>query len=323
VAVPNRPFSDPRQLKALRALEEAVAFQQKGLLAQAEASYARIIKKTPDYFDALHFYGLFKYQQGTLNDALKLIAKATKINPRSANAFNSLVLCWELAGVTRTHLQVLIPPLAIDRNHISALSNRGNSLNELRRFQDAIDSCDRALALNPNFLEACIPRGAAFLECHRYSDALESYERAIKLNANHATGWIGCGNALSKLGRCDDALLAYGKALAIKSDAADAWLGRGNVFYDIKRHDEALAAYDKALSIKPDLAGAWLGRGNVCADQKRYEDAYAAYDKAVSINPDVIYAQGGRLHANCKRATGLTCRRRFHAFSPRSRRASW
>jgi protein O-GlcNAc transferase len=295
--VPNRPFSDPRQLKALRALEQAVAFQREGLLAQAEESYARLIKKTPDYFDALHFYGLFKYQQGNLNDALKLITKATKINPRSANAFNSLGV---VLGASKRHADALASfdsALSIDRNHVSALSNRGNSLNELRRFQDAIDSSDRALALNPQFLEAYIPRGAALLECHRYSDALESYQRAIKLNPNYTTGWVGCGNALAKLGRCDEALAAYNKALSIKPDEADAWLGGGNVFHELKRYDEALAAYDKALSSRPDLAGAWLGRGNVFAEQKRYDAAYTAYDKAVSLNPDVIYAQGARLHA--------------------------
>ena len=65
--------SDPRFLKAFHNLEEAMTFQRQGLFSEAEKSFARVVKKNPDYFDALHLYGLFKYQRGELNDALNLL----------------------------------------------------------------------------------------------------------------------------------------------------------------------------------------------------------------------------------------------------------
>src|SRR3954462_13743593 len=87
--VVGQPFPDPRFLKARRALEEAVSYQRQGLLTKADQAYAKVIKQNPGYFDALHFFGLFKSEQGKLQDALRLLEKATKINPRSANALNS------------------------------------------------------------------------------------------------------------------------------------------------------------------------------------------------------------------------------------------
>jgi tetratricopeptide (TPR) repeat protein len=99
--------------------------------------------------------------------------KATKLNSRSANAFNSL-------GVILAHLERNVEALAsfdaalkLEPNHVQALSNRCNSLNKLRRFDDAIDSSNRALAINPNYSEAYIPRGAALFGCKRYMEALE------------------------------------------------------------------------------------------------------------------------------------------------------
>ena len=71
--------------------------------------YRRIIEKTPDYFDALHFYGLFKYQQGHMDDAVRLVAKATKINPRSVNALNSLGVILGAAGRHADALASFIP----------------------------------------------------------------------------------------------------------------------------------------------------------------------------------------------------------------------
>ena len=289
--------SDPRFLKAFHNLEEAMTFQRQGLFNEAEKTFARAVKKYPDYFDALHLYGLFKYQRGEHNDALKLVGKATKLNPRSANAFNSL-------GVILAHLERYVEALAsfdaalrLEPNHLQALSNRCNSLNELGRFDDAIDSSSRVLAINPNYPEAYIPRGAALFSCKRYTEALESYDQSLKLNPSLAMAWLGRGNVFYDLKRYDEAFAAFDKARALKPDLTGAWLGRGNVFYDLKRYDEAFAAYDKALALKPDLAEAWLGRGSIFNELKRYDEAFAAYDKAFSLKPELVGVEGSRLHA--------------------------
>jgi hypothetical protein len=46
--------TDPRFLKAFRDLEQAVSLQRQGHFAEAEKMYSRVIKKNPEYFDALH-----------------------------------------------------------------------------------------------------------------------------------------------------------------------------------------------------------------------------------------------------------------------------
>jgi tetratricopeptide (TPR) repeat protein len=281
------PFADPRYLKAQHNLEQAVFYQRQGLFAQAEKSYSRVIKKNPDYFDALHFYGLFKYHQGQLNDALKLVGKAVKINPRSANAFSSLGV---ILGHLKRHVEALASfdaALKLEPHHVEALSNRCNSLNELGRFDDTIDSSNRAIAINPKYPEVYIPRGAALISCKRYMEALESYDQSLKLNPSLVMAWLGRGNVFSDLKRYDEAFAAYDKALTIKPDLEGAWLGRGNVFSDLKRYEEAFAAYDKALALKPDLAEAWIGRGNVFYSLNRDEEALTCYDKAISLKKDL------------------------------------
>jgi tetratricopeptide (TPR) repeat protein/SAM-dependent methyltransferase len=241
--------TDPRFSEAFRNLEQAAFFQRHGQFAEAEKMYSRVIKKNPEHFDALHRYGLFKYQQGHFNDALKLVVKATKTNPRSANALNSL-------GIILAHLQRHEEALAsfdaalkLEPNHVMALGNRSNSLNELERYLDAISSSDRASAIDPNYSEAYIPRGAALFFCKRYMEALESYDRSIKLNPNLAEAWLGRGNVFTVLMRYDEARLAYRRALDLKADFSKALsalallsLSEGNIAEALDLARRALAA---------------------------------------------------------------------------------
>ena len=60
------PSPNPRDVPALRALQEAVQCQRLGQNAAAERHFTQALQKRPDYFDALLHYGLFKYQQERL-----------------------------------------------------------------------------------------------------------------------------------------------------------------------------------------------------------------------------------------------------------------
>src|SRR6185295_10228297 len=86
----NSPFGDPRFQDAFRSLEQAVTLQRQGQIAEADKTFARLVKKNPEYFDALHFYGLFKYQQGQHADALRLVRRASNDNPCSTHASNRI-----------------------------------------------------------------------------------------------------------------------------------------------------------------------------------------------------------------------------------------
>jgi protein O-GlcNAc transferase len=224
------PPPDPRFLKALRALEEAVQCQREGRVAEAERLFTRLLKKNPDYFDGLHFFGLFRYHQGELNEALKLITKAIKVHPRSADAHNSL----------------------------------GATLDGLKRSRDAVAAYDRALALNPNHVQALGNRGNALSLLNRHEDAIASYDRALALAPNHVEALTNRSTALLSLKRYEEAIAGYDQALAIKRDHVDALFNRGNAARLLRRYEQALADYRRALALQPHHLHAFNGMAH-CA----------------------------------------------------------
>ena len=126
------------------------------------------------------------------------------------------------------------------------------TLHELKRFAEALASCDRALALRPDYAEAHLNRG----------------------------------NALNGLGRFDKALASYDRALAVRPDYAEAFANRGLTLHELQRYEEALANHDQALALRPDYAEALLNRGVTLQDLNRFEEALASYDGALKARPD-------------------------------------
>jgi tetratricopeptide (TPR) repeat protein len=75
-------------------------------------------------------------------------------------------------------------------------------LQELRRFEDALASHDRALELLPNFAEAHSDRGNALKEMARFEEALTSYDRALSLRPDFAEAHYNRGNTLYPSSLC-------------------------------------------------------------------------------------------------------------------------
>jgi predicted O-linked N-acetylglucosamine transferase (SPINDLY family) len=293
----NLPSTDPRFVQALCTLEEAVQCQRLGRLEEADRLYARVLKKNPDYFDALNFYGVFKYQQGKLNDALKLLTKASIINPRSVNVLNNLGVVLNLLKRDKDSLTAFDRALALDPNNVMSLNNCGNTLANLDRLDDAIASFDRAIALQPNYSDAHNNRGRILFQLQRYAEALASYDRGLAAAPMNADVHHNRAAVLQMLKRTDEALASYDRAIALKPNYADAWSRRASIFSELKLYDQAILAYDKALAIKSDHANSWAGRGNIFFDHRHYDEALLSFDKALAVKPDLKYLAGLHLHA--------------------------
>ena len=217
----------------------AYASYRLGNFAAAGDACFQILRRQPDNFLALHLLGVLSLQTGRR---------------------------WPRACQTLLSKTVAISPV-----FAPAHANLGNGLRELRRFDEALESYDRAIALQPDFAEAWGNRGNALVELRRPRDALESYDRAIALKPGFAEAHSNRARALMDLTRAEEALAACDRAIALNPALAGAWGNRGTVLNLLKRHDEAAEAYRRLLAINPHypfMKGLYLYQKMYCCDWK-------------------------------------------------------
>ncbi|MCA9913520.1 MAG: tetratricopeptide repeat protein, partial [Anaerolineae bacterium] len=188
------------------------------------------------------------------------------------------------------------PPITLEPSSLEAreLVNKGYSLTELGRYQDALDVYDEAIAMQSDYAWAWGRKGRTLRLLERHDEALACYDKALELQPNDAWSWNGKGIILDRVGRLEEALTHFEQATKLDPAYVWYWYNRADVLYELKRYDEALRMTQHALAIAPEHANSWGKRGQIFRAMEHYHEALSAYDKAVELQPDYAWAHNGR-----------------------------
>ena len=162
---------------------------------------------------------------------------------------------------------------------------KGNALQGMARFDEAITCYERAISLKPDYMEAYRNRGNALKKLGRLVEAVASYEHAIALRPNVAA-YTNRGNVLRQLERAEEALDSYDQAIALDPHHAEVQNNRGSVLQELGRFDEAVASYQQAIALNPQYAEAHNNLGVALTKLRRFDEALAMLDQAIALKGD-------------------------------------
>jgi protein O-GlcNAc transferase len=170
------------------------------------------------------------------------------------------------------------------RGDAIALVDRGNLLQSLQHFHEAVECYDRALQVTPDFAVAFNNRGNALRALRRFDEALADFESALQLKPAFPPGLNNRGNVLRDMGRLQEALDSFTAALALSPGFAVAQCNRGHTLLDLKRPGEALACFEALLQDLPDDGEALFGRAAALLQSgQRLEQAAADFERSAAF----------------------------------------
>jgi len=271
-------------------LQRALALQQQGQLAQAQALYQGILKEQPDHFDSLHMLGLIATQTQQHQRAVELIGQAIRVDPSQATAYSNIGLALRALKQTEAAITNFEKAIALKPDYAEAHYHLGMALQALGRLDACVLSYDRAIAARPNHAPAFFNRGLALQELKQFAAAIDSYQGAIALTPQNPSAHLNTGLALEALGQHGAAVRSYDTAIALQPDDAQAHYNRGNALQMLRQFQPAVDSYDQALAIKPDYVFAHYNRGNALKDLAQLEPAAQSFALAIAAQPDFAQA---------------------------------
>lgn len=249
--------------------------------------------------------GLKRYE-----DALAAFDKAREIKPQSPSVWYSKGIALEYLNRRPEALKIYEEAvgtydeqLKANPNNLKGWVERGSVLSKLGRFNDVLDSAEKALKVNPDFYPALVLKGNALRVTGKADEALQAYNKALEIRPEDYLTLHNRGTLLAEKGDFAQAIKAFDKALEIRSSFSPAWVDRGMAFSQNNQQKEAIESFDKALSYAPKDAQALVGKGISLSALNRNEEALAAFEKAKEIEPNdpFLWANRAAVLENLKR----------------------
>ncbi|HYF87377.1 tetratricopeptide repeat protein [Azospirillum sp.] len=272
----------------------ALAHQEIGAMAEAEADWQAAASLAPEDVEALGNLGALRLTRGAAVEAAEATEAALRLAPFHAGL-------WANAGLARQAMGrdgvpffrralVLDPALAEAWTALSA-----EALRDAARATEADRAAERALRLRPGDPSAVGNLGLAALALDRPAEAVGhlrlalqgrpgdlgtignlalaleragdgaaaglAWWRVILLTPGIGAGWAGLADLRQRQGRLDAALKGWSRALALESTRAEWRYNLGNALHAAGRPEEADAAYRQAVEDDPSLTLAAFNRG--------------------------------------------------------------
>ncbi len=163
-------------------------------------------------------------------------------------------------------------------------------LQELDRFQEALDEANRGLARYPGEPLLLVSAGTALSQMNRLDEAIRTLEQARSAAPDMAETYRCLANALKSAGQLEAAAAQYQTGLRLDPEDFRGLNGLAAVLAELGRPREAVELIQRSLGIQPGYARGYLNLGNVYLLLKRPDEAVAAYRQALELDPDFVDA---------------------------------
>lgn len=267
-------FTEEGMEKAVASFEEAI---------QLDPSYA------PAYAGLAHAYHELAYfgeSKEVMPKAKEAAIRALQLDATNAEAHAALGWVkwhydWDWTGAEQEYRRAL----EIDPNNGQAHGQYADYLDDLGRFQQALQEHDAALRLNPLWLIGRSNLGDSYFMAGRYAEAVEQYKKVLDLEPNFTFARVDLGLTYAEQGKFQDAIAQLQKAYELDHGTyvtlayVYARSGNRNEAANILTH---VLDSSKQHYVSPvDIAFVYLALGQQHQACKWLERAYNARDSGL------------------------------------------
>jgi tetratricopeptide (TPR) repeat protein len=303
-------------------LKRAISLHIHKQLAAAELIYREILGREPENSVALEGLGGIMFERGQLAEARALFERGLAGRPRSAFLHGNLGEVLRLLGRQDDALRHLQLAVEIDPRLAQAWNSLGLLANDRADYAEAELACREALRLQPRFAAALINLANALLALNRRVEAVGALRKALEIEPHNPIAWTNLGQALADIGDSDlldEAEACCRRALAIGPDHWQMINNLGNVLRLQGRLDDAMACYQRALQLEPQSWSVLDSAARVLKEQGRLDDAASLYRRAIEQNPDSAHLHAGYATLLAQRACYEDAASAFRAAVARDR----
>ena len=227
------------------------------------------------------------------HEDLALIIKAESLN-YLGRIFEALYFVNTALNLSRLDYEAKCHALFVKGYSLQYIGHYPAALNQIKL---AIDGCDD----EDNAVDALITNGIILNQEERYDEAIESFDKAIKKSfkkkyriqdiayafINKSVSHLGLKRKYDALFCCNEAIKYSSESILNNPKDIHAWMIQGVALFQLEFYDMAIECYDKVImDIDCKFDFVWHLKGHALNYLERYDEGLKYFDKAITINKE-------------------------------------
>lgn len=206
------------------------------------------------------------------------------------SALISIALLTMLSGLALPSFAQPRAPAVIDTELAQTHYRRGNTYNNMERYEEAIEEYQLSITADPNFADSVRNLANIFYFQERFEETIPLLQRFIMLQKETTAGKIAAYNTLGQLlrdaKRYDEAIVVDELAIEHDPENSSQVYVMANTYFNAGLAGDAVRIYQKALTVSPNDAFIHRSLGRMLEDEGRLQEALLEYRAAAELNPD-------------------------------------
>lgn len=271
-------------------LDEALAHQQRGELAAAEAGFRAVLAQDADNPDASILLGEICRKSGHAEEAVGLVKAAIAAAPKRSRKVEpswrvALAYAKRDSGDVEGGLAEIEALLAAAPGTPELLFLRAGMLQRLDRHEDAIADYEAILKPAPDYVQALNNLGVSLKIAGRLKEALECFDKAAKIQPKYIEAIGNLGELLLDMGQAEAAIANLRRAHALDPENRKAESALIDALQVGEKAEEAERLAEKVHRRDPDDPKAMVQLGNIRMVMGQRESAVELARRAKTLTP--------------------------------------
>ena len=300
--------------QAQAALQRAAALVQEGRLQEADQQAQLALSDPATRAAACSVLGAIRVQQDRLDEGVKLLQEAIRLDPHLLGARLNLAQTYTLQGSYQRSLEVAKPLLEDPKRFRDVTPawfvSFAEALVKGGLVAEGVDVLERARQADPSSYELAFALGGALLVKDDPPRALEAYDAALALKPASVTALRQAAAVAERHGELERSLSYWMRARKLAADEPEILLGFGRVCLKMDLLDDAQLPLTRAAEMKPGELAYQYTLAVAKVGKRQYEAAQALLEPLVEKRPgdaqlqyalgSVLYMQGHLAEADTR-----------------------
>lgn len=283
--------------------QAALALEQQGKNAEAEAAWRAYLKQYASSPEAYAHLGLLESRQEHYKEAAPLYRKALKLGPDVPGLRLNLGLALFKSGDLKAAIQEFSVLLKSQPDNQQLNTLIGMAHYGLAEYPDAVPFLRNAAAHEANNLPLLLALAHSCLWSKQNQCVLDVYGKILDLGPDSAEADMLAGEALNELKDGEGSMKMFRAAVKANPREPNAHFGLGYLLWIQKQFPEAASEFQAEVANDPDHLQARLYLADSDIQMNKLDDAMPLLERIARQNPElglghldlgIVYTETGR-----------------------------